>query len=875
VPRQRPVLRRMMLAGGLAGTVAAAAVIVSLTFASDSVAAENGPGTTRVSVSTAGLQAQYGSNEPSISADGRYVAFTTDEPFDPIDKIDTSQSEPGGQDPERRPDADIYVRDTQLGTTTLISQETQFGSEGERQVAAARGDSDQPSISGDGRFIAYRTTAYNIAGNPSGALHMIVVCDRDADGDGKLNSSCDSTNVSNAKEYDPANPTISADGKRLSYDVAGVNPIEGDNPWSIDPEPAGRNAWDGWVEVLNLRTGDGGTLLAPQLDDRTYLRGEEKIATDNGSHVLLSQDDSTMAAGGTQVAFIANYASSNEGSDVTAVFGYDLATGRLSRLDLDFSGDPIAAEGRVFSQPALSGDGRRYAFTDRDAQLPQIRLYDRDPDGDGVFGQPHVEIASQATDGTAGFGAQPAFSADGRYLAFTTPSVGMHNGTDSATIQRSCLGSAPGLSFCDIVVRDVVVDYQRLIHEQPRLPAELASPSVKCAADPQPCEGTGNSGYPPAQGDGSGLIGRDGRASLSADGSALAFGSQAADLIGDDADTNQHNDVFRREFKPALAADPVDFGDVPVGAEAVKEVPLTHVGSGPLVITAVAVTGDAFDVYPGEACTTVVLHATESCLVSVRFKPTASGDRTGSLDVTIRGLDTPLAVALTGTSSVPPVGTFAAGPAKLDFGKRPVLRTSPAQSVTISNPGTGPLTIGQVKLSAATPSTFPIDYKLTTTGCADVVLAAGANCKISVKHRPTAVGVRPAVVLLSYTGPDGTPLTFSVTATGEGLAPTLQPSPAVTPAGRVIQVTGKDFPPGSTVKLSLTGMPGTAVAKAGSNGMFTVPFVVLPSTWTGKHQLIGDVQAGTAPGLSAPLQAQLEFVIVPGSPLPPDFDTRK
>jgi hypothetical protein len=130
------------------------------------------------------------------------------------------------------------------------------------------------------------------------------------------------------------------------------------------------------------------------------------------------------------------------------------------------------------------------------------------------------------------------------------------------------------------------------------------------------------------------------------------------------------------------------------------------------------------------------------------------------------------------------------------------------------------------------------------------------------------------VLTVNYDGPAAS-LTFPVTLTGAGQPPSLTSSPTVTPAGRVIQVTGTAFPPGSTARLSLVGMPGTTTATAGADGTFHVPFVVLPNTWTGKHPLNADVLPATAPGLTGPLRATLEFVIVPGSPVPPDFDNRK
>jgi Tol biopolymer transport system component len=868
VPRQRPVVHRMTLAGSLAAAIAGTAVVVSLTFAGNSAAAENGAGTNRVSVSTGGVQGALDSSEPAISADGRYVAFATDEPFDPVDKLAASQSIANGHDPEKAADADVYVRDTRTGTTTLVSSAVDVLSDGRREKKPGDGDSDQPSISGDGRYIAFRTTSQNIASDPDAAAG-IVVCDRDPDGDGTLDDACRYTKISFTKEYAPGNPRISADGLRISYDVAPVVPI------SIMAAPARPaltlpNAEQGWVDVVNLHHGAHGNLDDVKDDDRTFATAPPTLDVGGATHTLSWQGDSAMAAGGTHVAFVAHYlAPSPADATADAVFEYDVSATTVVRLDVD----GIAADGRGFGEPAFSGDGRRYAFTDTQRGRVSVRLYDRDPDGDGRFGTPDTEVASRTPDGTAGLGAQPAFSADGRYLAFTTPTPGMHNGTDAGGRSSSCLGRGAGLSYCDIVVRDLVVDRDRAAKSLPRLPAVLASPSANCAANPQPCEGTGDSGRPSATGDGSKKLTGDGGAALSADGSALAFASAAADLIGGGADSNAHLDVFRRRFAPALSGDPQDFGAVPLGSEAVRDVPLTDVGEGPLTVGAVTVAGADFDVFPGETCTTLVLHATEKCTVSVRFAPTALGVRTATLQVTINGVPTPLTVPLTGTGVAAPTPAFAAGPGTLDFGARPVLQTSPGKSVTVRNTGTGPLQLGAVTLGAGTATTFPGDYKLTAGGCANRAIAPGAACRIDVRHRPAAVGARPAVLTIAYTGPTG-PLTFPVSLTGAGVAPTLKSSPTVTPAGRVIQVSGTGFPPGSTAKLSLVGMPGTTTAKAGADGTFRVPFVVLPNTWTGHHPLNADVLPATAPGLSGPLRATLEFVIVPGSPVPPNFDIR-
>jgi uncharacterized repeat protein (TIGR01451 family) len=91
--------------------------------------------TTRVSVSSSGGQANYGGSHPSISADGRYIAFAS-----------------SAQDlvpPEMNLyNSDVFLRDTALGTTERVS----VRADGSQIVGS---DSFDPSISADGRRVAF------------------------------------------------------------------------------------------------------------------------------------------------------------------------------------------------------------------------------------------------------------------------------------------------------------------------------------------------------------------------------------------------------------------------------------------------------------------------------------------------------------------------------------------------------------------------------------------------------------------------------------------------------------------------------------------------------------------------------------------------
>lgn len=93
-----------------------------------------------VSVATNGRAGNQVSSQPAISADGRFVAFTS------------KASNLVAGDTNRK--TDIFVRDMLLGQTERISVATD-GSQ-------ANDDSTEPAISGNGRFVVFTSTATNL-----------------------------------------------------------------------------------------------------------------------------------------------------------------------------------------------------------------------------------------------------------------------------------------------------------------------------------------------------------------------------------------------------------------------------------------------------------------------------------------------------------------------------------------------------------------------------------------------------------------------------------------------------------------------------------------------------------------------------------------
>lgn len=138
---------------------------------------------------------------PAISADGRYVAFTSG----------ATNLVPGGTNGG----AQIFVRDLQTGSTTLAS----IGIGGQ----ANRGCYDV-SISADGRHLAFDSAASNLVAQPTDFVNNVYVSDWQT-GTIALISFDSAGQLGNSSSNDP---TISATGRYVSFDSYASNLADGD-----------------------------------------------------------------------------------------------------------------------------------------------------------------------------------------------------------------------------------------------------------------------------------------------------------------------------------------------------------------------------------------------------------------------------------------------------------------------------------------------------------------------------------------------------------------------------------------------------------------------------------------------------------------------
>jgi len=158
--------------------------------------------TERVSVSSVGNQGNGLSFSPAISADGRFVVFGSN--ASNLVDGDTNNS------------ADIFVHDRQTGITERLSVDS-FGNQG-------NAGSSHPSISADGRFVAFQSGASNLVDGDTNNRADVFVHDRQTGTTKRV--SVDS--LGNQGNSHSTLPAISADGSFVAFESYASNLVDGD-----------------------------------------------------------------------------------------------------------------------------------------------------------------------------------------------------------------------------------------------------------------------------------------------------------------------------------------------------------------------------------------------------------------------------------------------------------------------------------------------------------------------------------------------------------------------------------------------------------------------------------------------------------------------
>jgi Tol biopolymer transport system component len=322
---------------------------------------------------------------PSISADGRFVAFASN-----ADNLSTEDDDSVWN---------VFVRDTrppigELPKTILVSRAT--GPSG----AAANGSSFTPSISADGRFVAFSSIATNLSDEDLDATRDIYVRDLLMDTT-TLVSRADGLAGAPATA-DSLHPSISASGAQIAFQSAADN-------LSLEDT-------DGTSDIFIRDTAVGTTTLASRAHGSSGAPGNDNSyrpsISANGQRVAFESDADNMA--------------SDDNDAVRNVYVRDprfRSTWHVSRTTaLGFTS--VGADGNS-RDASLSADGSSVVFRSVARNLSDVnatslvgQIFERNIAGEKTT----LVSRANGVDGAPADGASyyPQVSADGRYVAFTS-----------------------------------------------------------------------------------------------------------------------------------------------------------------------------------------------------------------------------------------------------------------------------------------------------------------------------------------------------------------------------------------------------------------------------------------------------------------------
>ncbi|MBF0158254.1 MAG: DUF4347 domain-containing protein [Magnetococcales bacterium] len=363
------------------------------------------------SASSDGTQANDGSFFPSISADGRYVAFWSF--ADNLVSGDTNQR------------ADVFVRDRQNNTVTRISVSSS-GAEG-------NGHSSTPSISPDGGYVVFYSSASNLVSgdtNNKDDVFLYDLANRQISRVSIANNGSQATGSS-------GQAAVSYGGRYVAFQSNANNLVSGDSNGSAD------------------------IFVRDRVDNKTWL---VSLANDGKQGNGLSIYPS-ISADGSQVAFhsAASNLVSGDSNGMSDVFVRDLLNHRTTRVSVASDGSEGDGDS---SYASISFDGDFVAFQSEASNLVS---------GDNNTLQDvllrnlitnQTELVSVASNGTAGDG--PSYRGSVAYLGSY---VAFHSEATSLTADD-------GNSVNDLLIRD-----------------RLTSQTVRASVSDGGAEGNGSSWY--------------------------------------------------------------------------------------------------------------------------------------------------------------------------------------------------------------------------------------------------------------------------------------------------------------------------------------------------------------------------------------------
>lgn len=341
-------------------------LVATLPCAAVTAAAQAGP-TTIASVSSTGTQANFGSFTAVISGDGRIVAF-----YSSADNLVPADGNAA---------VDVFVHDPLSGATELVNVST----------SGVQGNSGslRPSLSRDGRYVTFETSADNLVPGDTNALIDIFVRDRQS-GTTEMVSVATDGALGDAHSRDSF---ISADGRFVVFRSQATTLVAGDANGTGDVFLRDRQL--GTTRLVSLATGgvqgNGDCPFPPALSA-------------DGRFVAFQSYATNLVAGDT--------------NGVGDIFVRDTLLDQTELVSVSTGGG--LANGDSYWNPSLSADGRYVAFAGSASNLvpgdvngvADVFVRDRT---DGTTELVSVSTLGRKADDIC---TTPSLSADGRFVAF-------------------------------------------------------------------------------------------------------------------------------------------------------------------------------------------------------------------------------------------------------------------------------------------------------------------------------------------------------------------------------------------------------------------------------------------------------------------------
>lgn len=323
--------------------------------------------TTLVSVSALGALGNAGSRCPSISRDGRFVAFLSQ----------STNLVPGVSVFEH-----VFVKDVLEGDIQVASDRADGG--------AAMGSAVYASISGAGGHVVFQSDAANLVPGDSGGYHDVFVRNLAT---GTVVRASHATGGGSPSAFS-AGPAISADGRWVVYFSAADDIVSGD---------------------VNERTD---VFLFDGSNGENQMVSLNPVGVPSNGH----SSSASVSDDGNRVAFVSN-AKDLAGTEafVDHVYVRDIAAGTIHLVDRASSG--VASEGHP-TDPRISTDGSGVVFASSGVDLV---VGDVNWQTDVFFAPVKggaIELLSLDADGVQGnrVSELPFLAADGRAVAFLSRS---------------------------------------------------------------------------------------------------------------------------------------------------------------------------------------------------------------------------------------------------------------------------------------------------------------------------------------------------------------------------------------------------------------------------------------------------------------------